>query len=280
MPRPTLAALLLIVVSIPATALANFIANSWRIEAGVSAMDFGYQEFDDGGKLIDREDGVIPGIRGEIAYSDERAAEISVEGSYHGGNVDYDGQTSTGLPLQTTTEEDLADVSVRFAYWFGEGEERRVAPYVGLGYRYWHRDILSTTIGALPISGLSEEYRWGYAVIGIKASLPSLNERVDWTVDLGITRTIDPRIDIDFKGIFDDITLELGERTGIRLSSGFRFRISERSALEIEPYYERWKLGRSPNAVLTKNGLFRGFVFEPYSETKLLGINFTFSHRF
>jgi hypothetical protein len=61
-----------------------------EIEIGASVLTFGYKEFSDSGRLLDREDGNIPGTM--LRFSHSRAPFLFAgDVSYHRGDVVYDG---------------------------------------------------------------------------------------------------------------------------------------------------------------------------------------------
>jgi hypothetical protein len=194
---------------------------------------------------------------------------------YHSGDVRYDGQTQSGLPVTTRTDEDIVDGSalagVQFALTRGFGS----AVFAGAGYRNWQRDIRSTRSA----TGLSETYDWWYGLLGVKGSYAA-SERMSWTLDLRLIRPVNPSIRVKFRNALDDTTLQLGEKTGYRLAVAWHFSLTDRAGLRITPFYEQWKLGRSSTRSLTQNGTVVGSLYEPRSETRnrglIVGLGYTF----
>lgn len=247
------------------------VANAW---IGVSALDFDFREFDDGGTRLNREHGSLPGLAAGVKVS-RRAAFAESGISYYSGDVRYDGQTQSGLPVTTRTDEDIFDGSalagVQFALTRGFGS----AVFAGAGYRNWKRDIRSTRSAA----GLSETYDWWYGLLGVKGSYAA-SERMSWTLDLRLMRPVNPSIRVKFGNALDDKTLELGEKTGYRLAVAWHYSLTDRAGLRISPFYEQWKLGRSSTRSLTQNGTVVGSLYEPRSETRnrglIVGLGYTF----
>ncbi|MBI3609605.1 MAG: hypothetical protein HY204_02750 [Nitrospirae bacterium] len=234
-------------------------------QIGLSVMNFGYKEFNDGRRL-DREDGLLPGIAGAIT---RRRGDWfgSWEASYHTGNVLYDGQTQSGLSLRTRTDEELMDLALQIGHGLRAGKYPANVLYAGLGYHRWKRDIRSTS----DVTGLFEVYDWWYGILGLKGTFYS-TDKIQWGADLRLIRTITPKIIIDFKGLYDRARLNLDERFGGRLSLPWRYQYRENTAFDFEPYLESWNLGRSPTKLLTRNGAVVGSVFEPKSETRNYGL--------
>ena len=241
-------------------------AEGTRAWLGVSTLDFDFKEFDDGGTRLNHEHGSLPGFAGGIELS--WAAVFAEAGlSYYSGDVRHDGQTQSGLPVTTRTDEDILDGSalagVQFAFKRGFGS----AAFVGAGYRHWKRDIRSTRSA----TGLFETYDWWYGLLGVKIRY-AMGERMSWTVNLRVTRPVNPSIEIKFRNALDDETLKLGEKTGYRLGLVWRYAFTDRVGLRISPFFEQWKLGRSSTQSLTQNGTVVGMLHEPRSETRNRGL--------
>ena len=242
---------------------------------GLSVMEFGYKEFSDRDQLLDREDGLLPGLLlGVMQPWNNWFGQL--EGGIYSGQVTYDGQTQSGIPLQTATDELIIDSSLQLGYWFNRLKRFNYAFYAGLGYRFWRRDIRPTALtDGTPIFGLLETYQWKYASLGSKAKFKQ-SDNVYWKIDVQLMRTLDPEIEVDFQGLrgFDDTQLQLGEKFGARIRIFWNYAVRETQSLEIMPFYEQWDLGRSPEKMVTSNGQPQGIrIFEPRSETKNFGIS-------
>ena len=234
-------------------------------EAGVSALRFDYAECQDNGSLLDREFGGIPGFSLRLT---QRVSEWEWEedASYHFGRVPYTGQTNAGEPYDTKTDEDILDTAVRLGRWLGGW----AMPYAGLGYRRWDRDILPGSI-----NGLFESYRWKYFWLGSKF-VAYQQEATDVILDIGWIRPIDPVLYVDFRGTYNvEPKLMPESLDGLRLMLTARLAIFEKGALMLEPYFEYWRLGRSP--VVISGGIS---VYEPESKTKNIGLNLRFGWAF
>ncbi len=227
---------------------------------GLSVMDFGYKEFGDEENLLDREDGLLPGIVAGITRE-----WISADLSYYSNEVDYKGQTQFGTPIETRTDEKIFDFSLQL----GTGL------YVGLGYHRWERDIQSLST----VSGLFEIYEWWYGLLGAKSSFP-FTDKSDWVIDFSIIQPIKPTVEIDFDGAFDKTKLDLGERLGGRFSLAWQYRFNDTMHIVVESYLERWYLGRSATETLTRNGKKVGGVFEPRSEALNKGLTIYLTRSF
>lgn len=194
-------------------------------------------------------------------------------GSYHRGQVPYNGQTDQGSPYSTRTDEYIGDVSLRVGRWF-DGRYPAM-PYAGIGYRRWDRDIQAGSL-----NGLFESYRWSYLWLGLKQSLlPQQNSSLLF-LDAGLLKPITPEIHIDFKGTYPvSPTVYPRSNLGLRFMLTSSMALSKDMRMTLEPYYEYWKLGRSPSvSTPVSTGILT--VHEPASRTSNFGLNLRFGRLF
>ncbi len=239
---------------------------AFTAEFGVSAQRFYYTEYSDAGTTLDRELGGIPGLSFRFG---QRLTDWEWESSasYHYGRVAYTGQTQAGVPYNTQTDEGVGDVALRLGRWFGE--RYPIMPYAGLGYRRWDRNIQPGAAG-----GLFESYRWGYAWLGAKV-IAYQRDTSNLVVDIGWIKPIDPAIYVDFRGAYNIApSLNLASQDGLRLMLTSHTALPGNITLILEPYFEYWQLGRSPNVTYRDSVTNRNItVYEPASKTKNLGVN-------
>jgi hypothetical protein len=70
---------------------------------------------------------------------------------------------------------------------------------------------------------------------------------------------------------FNSVQFPLAERNGVRIAFPWSNPLQKKLRLNIEPYYERWELGRSPGREVILNGNTVS-AFEPDSVTNNRGI--------
>jgi hypothetical protein len=240
----------------------DLVAEAHEFTLGPSLQSFHYKEFPDNERLRNREDGLLPGVTAGLRFA-PGAWRIRLAGSYHGSSVDYDGATSSGNPHQTDTDTDIFDVIATGGYSFALGNSVTVAPYAGAGYRYWRRDILPNR----GVSGLLEVYRWPYAALGLELGLFQ-SERFQGGIDVRLVRPINPKLEVHFD---PDTTLDLGARTGYRISVPLRWSFGKSQGILLEPSYERQEIGASP----PRNG-----ILEPSSDMDSFGVSLSWRLRF
>jgi hypothetical protein len=240
-----------------------------ELTIAASVLHFGYQEFDDAGKLLDREDGFVPGVVLGLSHTVNRW-QFAGDFAYHGGDVVYTGQTNTGIPINTHTRQNIADIAVRAEYWLQSSRGSNFALYLGAGYHHWDRNIQpTTTASGIPVSGLFETYTWWTGFVGAKTEIyESASSRL--LLDARLLQTINPTMSVTY-GQGDKVTLALGERLGFRLSLPWRHTLAHSSNLIVESYAESYELGRS--AIV-------GGIYEPVSQTINYGLIVGISQHF
>jgi hypothetical protein len=253
--------------------------NGMELSVSASALNFGYKEFDDSGALLNREDGLIPGV----AFSLNRYQNkwlMAADFSYHTGSVQYQGQTTTGIPANSTTHQKITDVSAHAERWITTQGGWDWAPYFGAGFHQWVRDIQPTTLASgATASGLYETYDWGLVFGGGKFTLYD-SGKSHWVGDMRLTYHVMPKMKVDFRGQYDNATLPLGARLGTRLAFPWRYELDSQTSLMVEPFYERFELGRSDTVIITSNGVAAATAFEPRSISQHYGLQVGISEHF
>ena len=252
-------------------------APEYSLGLGVDATRFYYREFDNNDVVLNTEKGVIPGLVINAAIEWERwYTEFNYQ--YNFGKVEYDGQTQTGIPVTTDTEEDIVDVNLLVGRYFGDNARYRSVLYAGLGYYYWERNILP-----LPsVAGLLETYEWSYAIVGGKFSLLKASDN-GLFIDARLRRMLNATMEVNFLGYrnWDNLDLDLGEEWSFRVGVPYVHSLDKNASLNIEPYLSTWFIGRSADKELTSGGTPVGIsAHEPRSETINLGITVKYLYQF
>lgn len=248
---------------------------------GGGLIKFDYAEYDDNNVFLDGESGYLPGI---VLNRKQHHAKIYTEitGQLHGNTIEYDGQTQSGTAVKTDSDAIIFDT--HFKIGFNVSSSRKHGPYLGIGYRYWLRNIHSGyDINGNPVANILEEYYWNYGVLGY-AAMFNLGEKIELGFDLRHTRMINGKMEINFLNYcgYDDAQVKLGNESGTRFAIPIQFKL-RKHALLIAPYYEVIDIGRSNTVALTRNGALvdcdsNGFydaAFEPRSATRNIGVSVT-----
>jgi hypothetical protein len=143
-----------------------------------SLQYFTWEEFV-GGRRILQEKGLLYGAGAAVVLDllQTDAGVLTLRGKVElfGGVVDYDGQTQASLPANTDVSYfgTRAEGGVGWAFPLASG---RLEPFVGLGYRWWLRDIHDTTTtdpsqpGTIQVQGYTEQWESAYMKLGLAFS--------------------------------------------------------------------------------------------------------------
>jgi len=252
-------------------------------QAGFDLMRFDYAEYDANNVFLDGETGFLPGISLKLKLN-SRPWFFEWHGQVHGNTIKYDGQTQSGIPVKTDSIAIITDSSIKLGLQLAEVHE----PYIGLGHRYWYRNILNGyDINGSPVAGLLEHYYWYYAMLGYAANF-RLSDQVSLGFDIRKNHMINAKMDVNFLGYkgYDYTQVNLGNRPGARIAFPLHIKMKQ-NTLIVTPYYEIIDIGKSNAVALYKNGgvAVRGCntkdplypndqckIYEPRSETRNVGI--------
>jgi hypothetical protein len=141
---------------------------------------FTWEEFFGGNRLL-KESGLLYGVGGTVQENffrqDNGFMPVKAKLELFGGLIDYNGQTqkSTNQALsQINVSTDVAHIGVKGEVdtgWRFSFPGGNVGPFVGLGYRWWLRDILNSTATdrngqSVDVGGYTEEWQTLYARFG------------------------------------------------------------------------------------------------------------------
>lgn len=252
----------------------------WNLLLAPALKDFTYKEFDSGGELLDREDGIVPGVILGLSRP-WRDLRLAIDFSHYDGDVDYDGQTQIGTPITTRTNAQFSSISFRAERPERTATGRPYGTYVGLGYTRWVRDIESTrTAGGTFVQGLLETYTWWTAEVGARVALYQAGSAT-WQLDARFLYTLDPSVEVDSHGLFDRVTLEPEGRPGFRVALPWEYGAKgQATRFIVEPWIQYFEFGESDAETITSGGVPVGTAIEPRSETRYLGVSVGILRRF
>jgi len=252
----------------------NSVADAPAFEIGGGVIKFKYTEYTDSGVFLDGETGFIPGvvIKGKFH---NRNGFIEIVGNLHGNTIKYDGQTQGGTPLQTKSDAIILDHFVKLGLYMNTA--RNHSPYLGLGFRYWLRNIRpGYDVNGNSVAGLLEHYYWNYLLAGYESSF-YVSDNVKIGFDIRSTLMLNGKMDVNFLGYknYDNAQVNLGNEFGARFALPIKVKMSTHSLI-VAPYYEIIDIGRSNSVVVTSGGVATATsIYEPRSETRNIGINVT-----
>ena len=246
------------------------IANA--LEVTPTLYFFNYQEFDQNDVLLDKEQGVLPGIK--LSYADVTERDtLKFNASLYGGRVDYDGQTQSGIPHQTETDEQLFKLGISYF-------QHRVIHFpglffAGLHYWYWDRDIQTRNniLAGGPVQGLHELYSWYETELGLKF----ISDSSYW-LELSVMYNFNPKMELFLPS--GDVAFKLKSRPGYRIRAGKTWANNASMTTNISLFAEYWEFGRSEPVSVADFFGSPNDLFEPDSETFNSGLEFSFIYKF
>lgn len=241
-----------------------------EIDASIKILHFDYEEFDQSGASFNKETGNIPGL--SITASKKLSNFINtVSFEVYDGRVDYDGQTQSGAPHMTSTDETLHRIFYKLN-WSPENDNNSI--YGKVSWQQWDRNILP----ANNVSGLFEQYEWRAFEVGLLATL-SENNTDKWQFEFGVSKTDSGTIEIDLiKQGFGQPKLNLGDGHGMTAALIYQRILSEKNRLSLSIQHQRWTFGRS-NTLSISDGFTAFDITEPRSVSKhsILAVNYSYS---
>lgn len=227
-------------------------------QIGASVRHFHYQEFDDSGRSLNKEDGFIPGlsILGDASLGNIR---LSASAEIFDGTVSYDGHLQTGEPYKTDTDTEISSFSMGASWQPGAMLPRL---FCTLQHDVWERDIQPKGL----VSGLFEEYVWYTVKLGIAKSF-KLTETLSLELAAGPTRTKDARITIHLSPFgYGNHELKLPAKSGYFLAATLAKMDTGYGSVNFELEQTHFEFGKSdPKTLIVGTRILQ--IHEPGSES-------------
>jgi len=231
---------------------------------------FKYQEYNDANQLLDKEHGLLTGIKLGFAHTNNQAL-LETHIALLSGTIDYTGQTQSGTPHQTKTDESLINIGLRL---LPRAEpDTTFALFLGFQYWQWDRNILTNN----NVRGLHEIYSWNEMEAGLRIESLSKPQTLFW-LEISALYSFNPVMEIQLDTSKEK--LDLGELPGFRVRAGKTWTKNRTTTISFNLVAEYWSFGRS-NTIFVNN--FFGSaasITEPESETLNTGLEFIFTHAF
>ena len=222
----------------------------WTPALGVAARQFTLDEYDAGGRRIVREQGWLPGLEGRLAY---QAGDwtLSAHASHYQHDIAYRGQTQSGAPVTSRTDTALTQAGAGIAYAISA----MLSASLAYEFERWRRDIR----GVGRVLGLHERTLSRRALLGLDARFPTTHGEV--TAGAALLLAAPEKLRVGFSGQFDDVSFDTRPAHGMRLGLGWQ--PAAWPMLELRAGLDWWKVGRSADAALSRNGRHAGTVAQP-----------------
>ncbi|HBA89428.1 MAG TPA: hypothetical protein DCZ75_16020 [Geobacter sp.] len=137
-----------------------------------SARYFTWQEHD-GGRRILKERGPLFSTGVLLGIVTKSSITLSGKGELFGGEVDYDGETQAPHSVPVRTQVGYFGTTAQLDLGYrAETATLRGEPFVGIGHRWWLRDLQDTTSASgEPVSGYTESWQTLYGRFGARGRL-------------------------------------------------------------------------------------------------------------
>lgn len=259
-------------------ALAAFTPGAWGanrlpadgrlgFEAGVE--NFRWQEFGDGGDRLLTEQGprLLLYALVDNRYRDKPGVLYSARLGGFAGNVDYDGQDSNAVFVSTNTSYQGWNGELTGGYRSFTGDGGYAVDLIGsVGADLWRRNLdNSINANGQPVSGYREEYRVGYARLGV--GLARWHGGGMSYMQLGFKYPFSIDEDVEVSG--QDVTLSPGEEWSGFASYKITFDNSNGApgSNYVMFYYDSYRLDSSPSKSVSS-----GSIRQPTSNMDRFGV--------
>jgi len=228
---------------------------------------FHYEEFGLDNSTLNKEIGFLPGISITLLQQ-----QHSLGAHIFSGEVEYDGQTQSGVPHSTDTDESLYYFFYRYDFLTEQSTHNY---FVSLNYNFWERFIQANN----NVGSLYEEYSWWHLEAGLHA-YKALKNQQKLNYELAIFQTFNGEILVDLDSFnYGKPVLDLGDKLGIRGLIAYDLHTDNAALIRMGLEYKFWGFGRS-NTKNVSDGTTTISVTEPESETNLLRFFIQLTHSF
>lgn len=233
----------------------------------LSVQNFTWREYNSAGAQLLEENG--PRFFIGAAFDNFRRQGpgllYSVSGKIYLGNVDYDGQTQSGIPA--TTDVNYFGVNIEALAGHRFGQRIGVDLFGGLGLDDWARSINDgTTPSGMPVYGYDEYYIivYGKAGVGFFQLLNGWRYAIQGGVKM-------PLFTNEYVNLGDGVTLEPGLRASAFANVQFDFGSGRKNRYGVALYYDSYRFSESDPELLIDGGS-AFLVVQPRSHMDVFGV--------
>jgi len=224
----------------------------WAATAGVRHRTL--SEWSATGAKLLTEKGFLPDLRMSAQLAAPTWPTLAFEARVSGGDLDYRGQTQSGVPLTTTTRHTDLELGVHGRPWpaaaWGEA-------WVGLDWLQARRNIASsTTAGGLDETSVLvlPGVRWRSPLYALpNTDNAKFQLKAEWRT------SVRHRLEVDYLGVFDNSSLSGGRRSEAVLGLSVTGAETWRCSLE----WSHSRQSASSSSALYRSGVLVGSVQQP-----------------
>lgn len=238
-----------------------------QVSIQLSAQSFTWREFNSAGGQLLEEKGPRFFVGAAIDNFRRQGPGLlySVNGKIYLGNVDYDGQTQSGIPAMTDVSYFGVNIEAQGGYRFG----RRIGVDVfgGLGIDNWTRSIADgRTPSGATVFGYDEYYTilYGKAGVGFFQLLNSWRYALQGGIKM-------PLFTNEYVNLGNGVTLEPGLRASAFANLQFDFGSGRNNRYGVALYYDSYRFSESDPELLIDGGS-AFLVVQPRSHMDVYGV--------
>lgn len=221
-------------------------------------QNFIWKEFVDE-RLFVKENGTQYGAGVMLRVDLTEGLIFQAKGELFKGDVDYDGvaqfDDGSSVPLKSKVGYFGAKMEGDMGWRFFPSESVSVEPFLGLGYRWWQRDIPSSYVDGNPVIGYIEEWDTLYGRSGLRAGY-FLSDRTRLFAEVGAKWPLNNNSRADL-GTGSSL-LKPGKERSAFGEIGVR-----RDRIRASLYYEGFRFSESPAV---------NYALQPKSKSDIFGI--------
>lgn len=234
----------------------------------LSTQYFTWKE-NDGGRQILREGGALVAIGAVAGYLTDSSFTLRGKGELFGGEVVYHGETQPPIPEPIRTDVVYFGTRGELDAGYRAGSARaHLEPFVGVGHRWWLRDIHDAqTADGGAASGYTEIWQTVYGRAGLRGKVVAATECAI-VAEAGVKYPFYTGNSIEFAGS-GRTTFHPGARWSAFAATGFSYR-----NVRLTMNYEGFRFSESPYK-LVQNTNYR----QPESSSDIFGVNLGWAFR-
>lgn len=233
-----------------------------RFELGVFAEQHGITETRGSHHLVD-ERGTIPSAEGRV-FIPFSSGTFEIGYAASNGHLHYDGQTQSGRPFRTTTDQRISRSTVTYSH--------PITHYLHLRLG-WELERRNRRIhGKGDVLGLDENYRHQHALAGLQYRAGWASAQMDLLASLGGSQSISA------KGAIDTVTVPSNGALGIRLQAALPLTDAHSDThLHLIPRFEYLHTPRSDSRPYSNGGMPAGTISQPETRRWSAGLGLALS---
>jgi hypothetical protein len=238
------------------------IANNYLHITG-NVIKFNYQEHSSTGEKLNKETGITRGVSASYSYNHYNMG-FNLTAGHYSGNVDYQGKTQAGVPLNTTTDEDFTDLGAEI-FWYPVS--LNLGLYTSFQWLEWQRRILPSSQSI----ELNEVYQWQTFEAGFISPIFQYGKH-QLELKFGLSHSKNGHLEVNLSEIgFGKPCLDLGDGSGTSTSLTYHFYLANMNRLSIGLAHKQWRFSQSDSKTVSNN-TSAIIIREPKSNSKKTSI--------